>query len=259
MAQIVLREIALGRVARRLPLLSKSQARLFFLVFTVGFSAVFLGLTVDTIQSVPERSHEDKLTEDVIRGKVIWEANNCMGCHTLLGEGAYYAPELTKVYDKRGPEWIDIFLQDPERMFPGQRKMVKYDFTPEQRQDVIAFFEWIGNIDTNGFPRAPDLVAQPASAAKATAKTNTKDAMAGAPVMMKTVCAACHSIGGTGGNVGPALDGVANRYDRAKLDRWLSDPEAVKPGTKMPNLALSEDVRKQLVDYLMTLEAEASQ
>ncbi len=241
-------------------MLSKSQARLFFIVFTAGFSAVFLGLTVDTIQSVPERSNEDKLTEQVVRGKEIWDSNNCMGCHTLLGEGAYYAPELTKVYKKRGPEWMDIFLQDPERMFPGQRKMVKYDFTPEQRADVIAFFEWIGNIDTNGFPRDPDLVAQPASAAQtASPKAGTKEAMVGAPAMMKTVCAACHSIGGTGGNVGPALDGVATRYDREKLDRWLADPEAVKPGTKMPNLALTEDVRKQLVDYLMTLDtAEAS-
>lgn len=220
---------------------------------------MFLGLTVDTIQSVPERSHEDELTADVIRGKDIWDENNCMGCHTLLGEGAYYAPELTKVYERRGAAWIDLFLQDPERMFPGQRKMVKYDFTPEQRQDVIAFLKWIGNIDTNGFPRAPDLVAQPQSAAAPTKTSSKADALSQAPAMVKTVCIACHAIGGKGGNAGPALDGVAQRYDRARMDKWLADPQALKPGTAMPNLGLTDDVRGELVNYLMTLDgAEAS-
>lgn len=236
-------------------MLSKSQARLFFLVFTGGFSAVFLGLTVDTIHSVPERSHEDELTAEAIRGKDLWDHNNCMGCHTLLGEGAYYAPELTKVYERRGAAWIDLFLQDPARMFPGQRKMVKYDFTLKERQDVIAFLKWIGNIDTNGFPAAPDLVAQPVSSAAPTAPKAGNPALERAPAMVKTVCIACHSIAGQGGNAGPALDGVANRYERDHLDRWLTDPQALKPGTAMPNLGLTPEVRAELVNYLMTLDS----
>ena len=83
-------------------MLSKSQAKAFFLFATAGFSGVFLWLTVDTVLQVPERSHEDAMNESVVRGKEIWEANNCMGCHTILGEGAYYAPELTKAYTRRG-------------------------------------------------------------------------------------------------------------------------------------------------------------
>ncbi len=31
---------------------------------------------------------------EVVLGKKVWEDNNCIGCHTLLGEGAYFAPEL---------------------------------------------------------------------------------------------------------------------------------------------------------------------
>jgi len=238
-------------------MLSKSRARLFFLVFTAGFSVVFLGLTVDTIRQVPERSHAESLTEEVVAGKQLWEDNNCMGCHTLLGEGAYYAPELTKVYERRGAEWIDVFLQDPERMFPGQRKMVKYDFTPEERQHLITFFEWIGEIDTNGFPAEPDLVLQantaPTSDPAATAAK--KAALDAAPTMVKTVCIGCHAVGGAGGKVGPALDGVANRYDRAALDKWLADPQAIKPGTAMPNFGLSDADREQIVDYLMKLDS----
>jgi nitric oxide reductase subunit C len=65
---------------------------------------------------------------------------------------------------------------------------------------------------------------------------------------------ACHSVGGTGGNIGPALEGVGNRYTDDELDRWLADPASVKPGTTMPNLGLADDVRGDLVEWLMTLD-----
>lgn len=96
-----------------------------------------LGLTVDTIRQVPERSHEEALTPAVVQGKEIWERNHCMGCHTLLGEGAYDAPELTKVVERRGKPWIRVFLKDPQAMFRGERKMVQYDFS-EEIESVIA-------------------------------------------------------------------------------------------------------------------------
>lgn len=229
-------------------MLSKSQARLFFLTMTAGFSLVFLGLTVDTLQQVPERSHEDALTPAVAAGKDLWESNNCMGCHTLLGEGAYYAPELTRVYARRGPEWMAMFLKDPQAMFPGQRKMVQYDFTDEQIANLIAFFQWIGNVDTNGFPLAPDMAPAPVAMASA----QSASALASAPAAFAT-CKACHSVGGQGGNVGPALDGVASRRDAAWMDQWLQDPAAIKPGTAMPKLPLSDADRASLVTFLSTL------
>lgn len=232
-------------------MLSKSQAKWFFLVATGGFSFVFLGLTVDTIQQVPERSHAQNLSPSVVRGKEVWEANNCMGCHTLLGEGAYYAPELTKVVERRGVPWIQAFLRDPEAMFPGERKMVKYDFTDAQIDDVIAFLGWVGEIDTNGFPAPPDMASPaptppPAAAAAAATRPPT-------PAVYTSLCVACHAVDGAGGNVGPALNGVASRFDRATLERWLRDPQSVKPGTAMPNLGLTDEVRAELVDWLLTL------
>jgi nitric oxide reductase subunit C len=227
-------------------MLSKSQARFFFLAATLGFSAVFLWLTVVTISQVPERSHEDKLDAAVVRGKTLWDQNNCMGCHTILGEGADYAPELTKVVERRGAAWIDRFLQDPEAMYPGRRKMVKYNFTPEERQDVIAFFNWVGNIDTNGFPAKPDMAPAPVVQA-------TTAPLSPPPTTFSTVCVRCHAVGGKKGAVGPALDGVATRFDAAKLDTWLRDPAAVKPGTAMPNLGLDDATRAELVTWLMTL------
>ena len=87
-----------------------------------------------------------------------------MGCHTLLGEGAYYAPELTKVIDRlnlkyngNGEEVIKSILMSECPWQPNGRKMVAYGFTQEEAADLIAFFEWIGNIDLNGF----DTVVSP--------------------------------------------------------------------------------------------------
>jgi nitric oxide reductase subunit C len=237
-------------------MLSKSQARLFFLAGTGGFSLVFLGLTVDTIRQVPERSHEEALTAQVIRGKEIWEANNCMGCHTIMGEGGYYAPELTKVVERRGADWIKVFLKDPAAMFPGRRQMVKYDFTPAQIDDVVAFLAWVGQIDTNGFPAEPDLKPAGGAVASATAAGDgaADAALAHAPGMVTSVCLGCHSVGGRGGAVGPAFDGVAGRYTVESLDTWLKNPQAVKPGTAMPNFGLDDGTRKELVAWLMTLD-----
>ncbi|CAI8033282.1 Nitric oxide reductase subunit C [Geodia barretti] len=133
-------------------MLSKSAARAFFLVGTIGFSVIFLLLTFDTIRRVPEQTNADNLTPQAIAGKHLWDRNNCMGCHTILGEGAYYAPELTKVYERRGPEFIKAMLRDPEAMYPGQRRMVKYDFTDEEMEAMVAFLKWIGEMDLNGFP-----------------------------------------------------------------------------------------------------------
>ncbi len=235
-------------------MLSKSQARLFFVGATVGFSGVFLWLTVDTVMQVPERSNQDQMTEEVVAGKEIWEANNCMGCHTILGEGAYYAPELTLAYKRRGAEWLRVFLRDPQAMYPGQRKMVQYDFTEEEITHVIAFLKWIGEIDTNGFPAEPDM-APPATVSSTTAAAGSAHAAAPsgpeAPPIFGTVCVGCHALDGKGGVVGPALDGVSGRYSEAELRTWLADPQSVKPGTTMPNLQLSESDLDALTTFLM--------
>jgi nitric oxide reductase subunit C len=227
-------------------MLAKSQAKWFFVGGTTLFSAAFLALTVDSLGQVPARSHEQALSPSAVRGKTLWDKNNCMGCHTILGEGAYYAPELTKVVDRRGKEWIATFLANPEAMFPGQRRMVNYHFDKAQIDDLVTFLAWVGEIDTNDFPPKPDL-APPAPPAKAGASAR----LAGAPATFKAVCVACHSIDGQGGKVGPALDDVGARFSPDRLDAWLANPAAVKPGTAMPNLGLTPEVRAELVKFLV--------
>lgn len=82
--------------------------------------------------------------------------------------------------------------------------------------------------------------------------------------IVETVCAACHTVAGTSaqGQVGPELTGFASREQIAgaientpeNLAAWLDDPQAIKPGTTMPTLPLSEADILNLVAYLETLE-----
>lgn len=96
-------------------------------------------------------------------GKLTVQAKNCMNCHTLLGNGAYYAPDLTKAW--LDPGWVheDVreqlmvqFLVDPEgnaRTFGSGRRMPNLDITEKEARGVVAFLKWMSSIDTNGFPR----------------------------------------------------------------------------------------------------------
>jgi mono/diheme cytochrome c family protein len=45
-----------------------------------------------------------------VDGKRRFQAYNCMGCHTIVGNGAYLGPDLTKLYAKVGPAWLEAFL-----------------------------------------------------------------------------------------------------------------------------------------------------
>ena len=132
-------------------MLSKKQARAFFLGGTVVTFLIFIGLTVYSLSEAQDQTNYENITEQVVRGKDLWDTNNCMGCHTLLGEGGYYAPELTKVIDRRGEGYIKAVLMTPNPWEPNGRKMVAYGFSEEEAQDLIAFFDWIGKIDLNGF------------------------------------------------------------------------------------------------------------
>jgi len=116
-----------------------------------------------------------KLSEEeaealVSKGKLTVQAKNCMNCHTLFGNGAYYAPDLTKAWLDQG--WVVesireqqmlAFLMDPEanaRGFGTQRKMPNLDITEEEGRAVIAFLKWMSSVDTNGFPRNFTPIAQ---------------------------------------------------------------------------------------------------
>lgn len=80
-------------------------------------------------------------------------------------------------------------------------------------------------------------------------------------------CGACHAVpgvSGANGVIGPSLAGIASRPAIAggavpntgpdDLKRWIMDPPAVRPGTSMPKLGLTDDEATRIVAYLETLK-----
>ena len=111
-----------------------------------------MGLIFDSERKIPQRSNAQNLTESVIKGKKLWETRNCIGCHTLLGEGAYFAPELGNVYKRRGPDFIKAWIASQPTHTPGRRQMPQFNFTEAQLNDMVEFLKWTGEINTENWP-----------------------------------------------------------------------------------------------------------
>ena len=131
---------------------TQTMARNIFYGGSLFFVLFFLGLTLHTTRALPERDHRENLTEQVARGKALWEDNNCIGCHTLMGEGAYFAPELANVYERRGAAFIKVWMKAMPTNAPGRRQMPQFDLSDEQLDAIVEFLRWTNEIDDENWP-----------------------------------------------------------------------------------------------------------
>ena len=97
--------------------MTRKGARLFALWSTGLATVAFLALTVDSHQQFPTLTNSSDITGEVKKGKEVWHKYNCINCHTLFGEGAYYAPDLTKIAQHRGEAYIKAYMKDPSQFY----------------------------------------------------------------------------------------------------------------------------------------------
>lgn len=220
-----------------------SQAKAVFIWGTLISTVVFFALTFDSMSKIPQRTHEDNLNDQVVAGKWAWQKYNCNDCHTILGIGGYYAPDLTKVMSFRDDDWMKRFLKDPEKVWPASRKMPNLHLTDQEITDLTAFLSWVNGIDTNNWPPKPILVA---------ATTSEKP---GEALFKAHGCPACHMIGGIGGNVGPDLTKVGIMKSKEWIKEQIENPKSHNPDSIMPSYAkLPGKDREDLVNYLSNLK-----
>lgn len=131
---------------------TKSMARNIFYGGSVFFFLLLVALTFNTMGTLPKRDHRENITPEVVRGKHIWETRQCIGCHSLLGEGAYFAPELGNVYKRRGGDFIKAWIKSQPTGAPGRRQMPQFNLTDQELDDLVAFFKWTGEINTANWP-----------------------------------------------------------------------------------------------------------
>ncbi len=70
------------------------------------------------------------------------------------------------------------------------------------------------------------------------------------PVVFRSLCLSCHSMGGRGLDTAAALDGAYLRTGREKLRAWIVNPTSVEPSTQMPAYELADSEIEEILDYL---------
>jgi len=141
--------------------MTTTMARNIFYGGSIFFIVIFLGLTLHSAHYIVNTSTAAMpLTDSVARGKRVWEENACINCHTLYGEGAYFAPELGNVMTRWGvidqpddafstlKNWIEAMPTKVE----GRRQMPRFHLTDDQIRDLANFLIWAGKANTQGWP-----------------------------------------------------------------------------------------------------------
>jgi nitric oxide reductase subunit C len=141
--------------------LTKTGARNVFYGGSLFFFAIFVGLTVHSHFYIRTTStDESTLTASVARGKRIWEKNSCINCHTILGEGAYFAPELGNVWTRFGGatdpagarETFKAWMGAQPSGITGRRQMPQFNLDDQELNDLADFLEWTSRIKTQNWP-----------------------------------------------------------------------------------------------------------
>ncbi len=141
--------------------MTKSMARNIFYGGSLFFIAIFVGLTVHSHYYIVNVSTDKvTLTDSVAAGKHLWEKHGCINCHTILGEGAYFAPELANVMTRWGVQddpqgamdtlkgWMDAMPTG----IAGRRQMPNFNLTDEEYRQLADFLLWTNKIRAQDWP-----------------------------------------------------------------------------------------------------------
>jgi nitric oxide reductase subunit C len=222
--------------------MNKRQTRLFAIVSTAIAAIAFIGMTIDSHRQFPKLTNAQNITPAVKAGQDVWHKYNCINCHTLFGEGAYYAPDLTKITQLRGEQYLQAYMRDPAAFYDEQRHrrlMPKQDLSEDEIKNLIAFLDWISKVDNQGWPPRPILVTGATipgtdlSPGQQTDKPGEKDAtqvppgarpLSGGenPIALgervfrsaSPACIAGHSIAPGVNMAGPSLAGLGGRAEK---------------------------------------------
>ncbi|KAA0890373.1 c-type cytochrome [Oryzomonas rubra] len=233
--------------------MTKKIAFWIFLLGTLSSAVLFLGLTVDTHRQVAALSHADKLSENVVAGKRAFEKYNCNDCHTILGFGGYYAPDLTKVVQRVGEDGIRYRVKHPELAFANSvRKMPQQHVSEVEIESLVPFFNWVGEIDNGDWP--------PQDSKKRLSRSEQRLSLGatvspGAAVFQTKGCMNCHSLHGVGGTFGPVLDTIGRTLTSEQIEQYIRNPKSVNPNAKMPpQNGLSDRERDEVAKFLGNLK-----
>jgi nitric oxide reductase subunit C len=232
--------------------MTEKSAKWIFWVGTLSSLVLFLVLTVDTHGQFAALTHADRLDAQVVAGKRAFERYNCNDCHTILGFGGYYAPDLTRAYSRLGEDTVKRRLRVPEVAFADSyRKMPQQNLSEQEIDDITAFLGWVSSIENHDWPPQHS---------ERSWKRSTERLMAGAvlspgaALVVQEDCLTCHALGDRGEKKGARMEWIAANRDARWIADYLENPEAVAPGAEMPAYDhLSKEHRQMIGEFIASL------
>ena len=171
---------------------------------------------------------------ELARGAQVFEDAGCRGCHKLGGVGGIVGPELDKVGARRSPEWLEKHFLAPAAVTPGSGMPPQKLSGPDLEAITLFMLSQTGE-SVPGFYASMKVIPSVGE---------------GQRLFQQKGCIGCHSIGGKGGKIGPALDDVGLRRSSEWMIRHFRDPQAVSPGTVMPRFGFTEAEARALTEFL---------
>jgi len=241
--------------------------------WTIAPALVLLIIAVPTIQVIfrtQGRAAPGSL-EVVVRGWQWWWEFRYPGLDVVTANELHLPVGQPVVLHLEGPDVIHSFwvpqLGGKRDVVPGRHNRIT--LTAEMPGEYLGqCAEFCGvahaNMRLRVIVETPGEFERWAAAQKAPPAEPAGDAAGGKTVYARLACVGCHTIRGvSAGVIGPDLTHVGSRRTLAAgllpntldhLTAWLRDPDAIKPGVKMPNLGLSEADARAVAAYLLSLE-----
>jgi mono/diheme cytochrome c family protein len=173
----------------------------------------------------------------------VYERYKCYACHKFNGYGGDLAPDLSYEGSRAQRAWIADFMKNPQTLRPTLvLRMPQFNVTDKEAAILADYMTMaLQSPSANTAGEGPKQF------------TPQMTAMGKQLYEVKYQCQACHTIGGSGGYVGPNLSNAGNWLTPTWIEAWLKDPQALVPGAIEPKRAFSDDEIKALTAYLTTL------
>jgi mono/diheme cytochrome c family protein len=201
---------------------------------------------------------------DIIKGRKLYETMECYRCHRIAGKGGEIAPELSRIGEKVREDWLVQWLAKPENYNLNMLDDRPIILSDEQVRVLAGYLLSLKGVPPLYPPRVPQdallIKEQEVKEEEPLERGRTLFGEAG-PVQylfgkrvgkMGLGCYGCHCLGDQGNDIGPDLSEEGQKLKGDWLVRWLKDPQAYMPDSKMGDFHLADEDARALAGYLMT-------
>ena len=175
----------------------------------------------------------------------LYERYKCYTCHKFNGYGGDLAPDLSYEGSRAERQWLVEFLKSPETLRPTLiLRMPQFNMSDK---DAATLADYISTVLLHPAVNPATTDAKQFTPAMATLGKQLYE--------VKFQCQSCHTIGGSGGYVGPNLNNAGGWLTPAWIAAWLKNPQELVPDAIEPRRNFTDQEITALTAYLMTLRA----